>query len=97
MNYTFEELKKQVISLDFSKIDIIKNFNQQDLLKYVNLEIENTNNEIKEELLKIGNKNITEYNDLYILDEPIKLNSKIIISSLQLNLLKRIKVDLEII
>lgn len=97
MNYTVEELKKQVISLDFSKIDIIKNFNQQDLLKYVNLEIENTNNEIKEELLKIGNKNITEYNDLYILDEPIKLNSKIIISSLQLNLLKRIKVDLEII
>lgn len=97
MNYTFEELKKQVISLDFSKIDIIKNFNLQDLLKYVNLEIENTNNEIKEELLKIGNKNITEYNDLYILDEPIKLNSKIIISSLQLNLLKRIKVDLEII
>ncbi len=97
MNYTFEELKKQVISLDFSKIDIIKNFNSQDLLKYVNLEIENTNNEIKEELQKIGNKNITEYNDLYILDEPIKLNSKIIISSLQLNLLKRIKVDLEII
>lgn len=97
MNYTVEELKKQVISLDFSKIDIIKNFNLQDLLKYVNLEIENTNNEIKEELLKIGNKNITEYNDLYILDEPIKLNSKIMISSLQLNLLKRIKVDLEII
>ena len=97
MNYTFEELKKQVISLDFSKIDIIKNFNLQDLLKYVNLEIENTNNEIKEELLKIGNKNITEYNDLYILDEPVKLNSKIIISSLQLNLLKRIKVDLVII
>ena len=97
MNYTVEELKKQVISLDFSKIDIIKNFNQQDLLKYVNLEIENTNNEIKEELLKIGNKNITEYNDLYILDEPIKLNSKIIISSLQLNMLKRFNVDLEII
>lgn len=97
MNYTFEELKKQVISLDFSKIEIIKNFNLQDLLKYVNLEIKKTNNEIKEELLKIGNKNITEYNDLYIVDEPVKLNSKIIISSLQLNLLKRIKVDLEIV
>ncbi|SNB43031.1 conserved hypothetical protein [Flavobacterium psychrophilum] len=94
MNYTFEELKKQIISLDFSKTNEIKDLELSSLIKYAEIEITKTDNIINEELIKLGNKNIEKFNDLYYIDEPIKLNSLIIISNLHILLLKRIKVDL---
>ena len=94
MEYTFEILKKQIISLDFSKTNEIKDLNISSLINYVSSEIIKTDEIINEELIKLGNKNIEKFNDLYYLDEPIKLNSLIIISNLHILLLKRIKVDL---
>jgi hypothetical protein len=94
MEYTFEILKKQIISLDFSKTNEIKDLNIASLINYVSSEIIKTAKIINEELIKLGNKNIEKFNDLYYLDEPIKLNSLIIISNLHILLLKRIKVDL---
>ena len=94
MDYTFDELKKQIISLDFSKYKDIKDLELFSLIEYVDLHITKNENIIDEELIKLGNKNIVKFENLYLLDEPINLNSKVINSNLQLLLLKRIKVDL---
>lgn len=94
MEYTFEELKKQIISLDFSKTNKIKDLNVNDLKTYINNEIIVTKKTIEIEIKRLGNKKIEKIENLYLLEEPIKLNSDIIISTLQLNLLERIKIDL---
>lgn len=94
MEYTFEELKKQIISLDFSKTNKIKDLNVNDLKTYINNEIIVIKKTIEIEIKRLGNKKIEKIENLYLLEEPIKLNSDIIISTLQLNLLERIKIDL---
>lgn len=38
--YKIDELKKQIISLDFSKLQEIENLNANELLKYVTSKIE---------------------------------------------------------
>lgn len=50
MNYTLEDLKKQIISLDFSKNDEISNLDLDELKEYTNKRIESTSNEIDNEL-----------------------------------------------
>ena len=45
--YNIDELKKQIISLDFSKLQEIENLNANELLKYVTSKIEIIENEIK--------------------------------------------------
>lgn len=94
MDYTFDELKKQIISLDFSKYKDIKDMELFSLIDYVDLDIIKNENIIDEELIKLGNKNIVKFENLYLLDEPINLNNKIITSNLHLLILRRIKLDL---
>lgn len=94
MNYTFDQLKRQVISLDFSKTDSIKDLNIDSLKDFVDSEIEHTNTELEEEIIKLNNGSVEKFNDLFYIEKPISLNNKLIILNLQLNLLQRIKIDL---
>lgn len=94
MDYTIEELKNQIIALDFSKTNEIKDLNIESLINYIDVEIVKAENLIKNELIKLGNKNISKFNDIYYIDEPIKLNPFIENLNLHQILLRRIKVDL---
>jgi hypothetical protein len=94
MDYSIEELKNQIIALDFSKINEIKDLNIESLINYIDIEIVNAENLIKNELIKLGNKNISKLNDIYYIEEPIKLNPFIENLNLHQILLSRIKVDL---
>lgn len=94
--YSVEELKKQVISLDFSKLQEIENLNSEELKKYVISRIETIKMETNEELALITNSKISKIDDYLNTKNPINLSSKklpVLIPTY--HLLNRIKSDLE--
>lgn len=93
--YDFVELKKQIIGLDFSKIQEIENLNANELLEYVNSKIETTRNEINQELFLTTGSEIKNIDEYFNNKKPINFTS-IKLPNLVSNflLLNRIKNDL---
>ena len=94
MKYSIDELKKQTIALDFSKKDYIENFNLIDLANYTNERIKEVTNEINTEILNLNNSEIKSVDDLYNKIVNLSSNSKLPTLISTLNLLQRIKIDL---
>jgi hypothetical protein len=96
--YNIDELKKQIISLDFSKLQEIENLNANELLKYVTSKIEIIKKEINQELFLTTGSEIKNIDEYFINEKPINFTSiklpHLIPTFLLLN---RIKNDLELI
>lgn len=94
--YSFEELKKQIISLDFSKVSEIENLNLQQLRQYVTILIERINNEISNELILVTNSKISSIEELFSIKGNVNLTShKLPVLIPTFHLLKRIEIDLK--
>lgn len=94
--YTFEELKKQVISLNFSQFQEIESLNSQELEKYVISKIGTIEKEVNEELALLTNSKVSKIENYLNSNTQIDLTSKklpILIPTY--HLLTRIKKDLE--
>lgn len=90
MNYTLDDLKKQIISLDFSKKDEISELNLNELKEYTSKRIEYTSGEIDNELSILNTSVETLYSHHYNL---VSNTLPVLISTG--NLLKRIYEDLK--
>ncbi|UOE42242.1 hypothetical protein MTP09_06275 [Chryseobacterium suipulveris] len=90
MNYTLDDLKKQIISLDFSKKDEISELNLNELKEYTSKRIEYTSGEIDNELSILNTSVETLYSRHYNL---VSNTLPVLISTG--NLLKRIYEDLK--
>ncbi len=65
MSYTFDDLKKQIISLDFGKKDEISGLDLDELKKYVSKRIEYNTQEIEQELSILNTSVETLYSRHY--------------------------------
>lgn len=95
MNYTFEQLKSQIISLDFTKFNEISNLNLDELKLYIESRLVNTKQEIDTE---INSFNVPEIKNLEQLSQNLKYairSKKLPILIPTLHLLDRIKTDIE--
>jgi hypothetical protein len=95
MQYTFEELKKQIISLDFSKQEEISGLNLNQLKQYVSTEIEITNQKIKEEIDSMKINEITNLEQVYKNTKLFLRSVKLPVLIPTLHLLNRIEIDLK--
>ena len=95
MQYTFEELKKQIISLDFSKQEEISGLNLNQLKEYVCSEIDITTEKINGEIKLMEMKEISNIEQVYTNAKKVLRSIKLPILIPTLHLLNRIKIDLE--
>ncbi|UFK97402.1 hypothetical protein [Kaistella faecalis] len=95
MQYTFEQLKNQVISLDFTKFDEIYNLNLNELKQHVNFQIEKTKEEIDKEFETFNLPEIKNIDQLFKNDKYLVKSIKLPTLFPTLYLLNRIKVDLD--
>lgn len=95
MNYTFEELKKQTISLDFSKQEEIVDLNLEQFKQYLVSRINLTNKNIKSEIELLNSTKIKNLEELYRNTSLVLKSEKLPVLIPTLHLLNRIKVDLD--
>lgn len=94
MNYTFEELKNQTISLDFSKQDEIHNLNLEQFKQYLNSRIDLTIQNIIKEIKRLNSPEINNFEQLYNNTKLVFRSKKLPILIPTFHLLSRIKADL---
>ena len=95
MNYKFEELKKQTISLDFSKQEEIIDLNLEQFKQYLILRINFTNEDIKSEIELLNSPKIKNLEELYRNTKLVLRSEKLPFLIPTLHLLNRIKIDLD--
>lgn len=95
MRYSIEDLKKQIIALDFSRKDYINNLSEIDLINYVGQYIIDIIDEVNKEILNLNNSELKKIDDLFNKVVNLNSNSKLPTLLSTLNLLNRIKNDLK--